>query len=156
MWEMSICCVLFELVLSLTQVRSKGEVYQLVALTASAVFTRLPYLVMVPIRRLHLPMYITHFNRPPTPFQSIFQFLPSSSPLRDTGVVFMLILCSLSCVCYSKQSEQLLLLILFPKVARGETRPQNRPCGRRRQQWWPTAKWQLSPKDPPSAALKTQ
>lgn len=69
------------------------------------------------------------FQQRLTPFQSIFHILPVSYPPREhTDAVFMLILCSLSCVCYSKQLKQLLPVILFLLEPPGQSKPRSRSC----------------------------
>lgn len=69
------------------------------------------------------------FQQRLTPFQSIFHILPVLHPLREhTDAVFMLILCSLSCVCYSKQLKQLLPVILFLREPPGQSKPRSRSC----------------------------
>lgn len=69
------------------------------------------------------------FQQRLTPFQSIFHILPVLHPPREhTDAVFMLILCSLSCVCYSKQLKQLLPVILFLREPPGQSKPRSRSC----------------------------
>lgn len=75
--------------------------------------------------------YISDFYIVWPHFSQFFHSLPVSYPLREhTSAVFMLILCSLSCVCYSKQLKQLLPVILFLWEPQGRRGLKIRPADR--------------------------